>query len=201
MRRTAADFAREAPEDGPFELEVGTGKGKRYVAPKPVTDLTLAETYERGRLNDVWAAASGQIGGLPPRTESGAPQMDPAEFLLRARFGALTSREPTPDDPRAFVPAEKHADYDAFRRDWVEKLPWETVARAMRDCDEHYDPTPGTPEEKASAAAAQILEQATNLLSGGDVDNPRVKELLGQIEAVAEKAGAAAGKSTGAAGV
>lgn len=158
MRRTAADFAREALDDGPFELEIDTGRSKKVVTPLPASDFTYEQTRENARLADVWAKAYNQVlqsaepgASVTPTTPSGARELEPVEYRMRARFGALKAKEPSEEDPRAFV-AEDNADYRAFR-DHVWKVnPWPQVLRLLDAVDEYYDPTPATEGEAPAAA-------------------------------------------------
>lgn len=159
MKRTIEEFAREALDDGPFELVIPTGpKSTKTVTPLPVSDFTYQHDRENARLADVWAKAYNAVlsssdpgASVFPKTPSGEFELEPVEFRFRIRFGALKTQEPTESDPRAFVP-EDNADYKAFRDHVWHKKPWSQVMRLMNAVDEYYDPTPASDEEKAETA-------------------------------------------------
>lgn len=152
MRRTAADFAREAPEEGPFELPIGSGKSERVTRPLPHSDMTYDQQREHARLLEVWATALNSDDPQPPTTPSGVPEMEPVEFTIRHRFGGLKAREATEDDPRTFEP-QRSPDFEAFRKEIWGPLPWSQVSRLLRAIDDYYDPTPADGAEKTAQAA------------------------------------------------
>ncbi len=147
-KRTAADFASEAPDDGPWTYVLESG---RELTPRPRPHYTYDEQVAEANLSLEWARRIATYQGGQD-AEGPEPESN-FHFGLKVRFSK----------PNAYVEACRKAresgkpvkislpDYDAF---WAEVSLWPTDAihKLVRELDAHY-PTEGTDQEQADAAA------------------------------------------------
>lgn len=116
-KRTAADFARDAKVDDPYELELSDGK---LIRPRPESWFTHDEQILLRDAHAAYVKAMKATDDGDALTKLERQQKTPFFVELQTRFG---------DDFKAF---------------WAEAKSWSvaSIGEMLNELDAHYNPTP-----------------------------------------------------------